>query len=300
MAEQSEISWCDATWNHWIGCTKVSRACDFCYAEREDERRGWTADGFGPGKPRHKTKTMRHPYMWDKNHAAFFTEHNRRRRVFAFSLSDFFDNEVVPAWRTEAWEVVRDCRRMDWLIVTKRIGNVDWMLPVDWSRERYEQVVLIITVCDQKEADRDIPKLLKLKADYPWVRIGLSIEPMLGPVVLEVPWLEKLAWVIAGGESGPNARPSDAKWFKALRDNCKVAGVPFHFKQWGEWITLGAQYPARMHCVTGAPIIQTDGETYHGETVAIWPDKSYAVRVGVQKAGRLLEGREHNDFARAA
>jgi protein gp37 len=97
------------------------------------------------------------------------------------------------------------------------------MMPV-----KMPNVWLGITVVNQAEADRDIPKLLELNAAVRW----LSCEPLLGPLDL-TPYLRGIGWVIVGGESGSNPRPMEADWARDIRDDCWISDVPFHFKQWG-------------------------------------------------------------------
>ena len=227
---------------------------------------------------------------WNKAHDSFFAEHGRRQRVFCASLADVFDNEVDPAWRDELMGLIVSTPHLDWLLLTKRIGNVSKMLKPD-AWEHLPHVWLGATICNQEEADRDIPKLLSVPAR---VRF-LSIEPMLGPIDLtrvhEVrqggisgwhciqgycrrhfprkqcgcPLQEPtINWVICGGESGHGARPMHPTWARSLRDQCAAAGVPFMFKQHGEWRTRAG-----------------------GKAV---------IRVGKQAAGRLLDGVEHNGF----
>ncbi len=231
MAAISAISWTDSTQNFWLGCTKISPACDHCYAETWAKRAGM--GDLWQGR-RQRTKTWGEPLKWQKKHIEFFSIHGHRRRVFTNSLADFFDNEVEDGWRDDAWAVIHQCPDLDWLIVTKRIGNVERMLPKPgFGRNDFGHVILIITVVNQSEANRDIPKLVALKARYPWLRIGLSIEPMVGPIILSAEWLRTLDWVIVGGESGAEARAMPFLWVIALRDACSVYGVPFHFKQIG-------------------------------------------------------------------
>src|SRR5690606_27555803 len=126
---------------------------------------------------------------------------------------------------------------LDWILVTKRIGNAPRMLPLDWGPRGYPNVWLLITVCNQAEACRDIPKLLAVPAR---VR-GLSVEPLLGAIGL-TPLLATegrgLDWVIVGGESGAHARPMRPDWVRALRDECAALEIAFFFKQWGEWAPL--------------------------------------------------------------
>jgi protein gp37 len=99
VAETSGISWTDATFNPWIGCTKVSPACDNCYAERDNARRKWV-DGWGAGVPRRRTKSWGDPLRWNRKAAA----EGATLRVFCASLADIFDNEVPEEWRDDLWQ----------------------------------------------------------------------------------------------------------------------------------------------------------------------------------------------------
>ncbi len=217
--------------NFWLGCTKVSPACDHCYAETWAKRAGM-AD-LWQGR-RQRTKTWNDPFKWQKGADGYIRDYGHRRRVFTNSLADFFDNEVEPSWRNDAWTVIGQCRDLDWYIVTKRISNFMKMLPIEgFSKATFGHIVLIITVVNQEEANRDIPRLVAIQDAFPWLRIGLSIEPMQGPIVLKAEWLRKLNWVIVGGESGAHARPMPYAWVIPIRDACSVYGVPFHFKQIG-------------------------------------------------------------------
>jgi protein gp37 len=303
MAEATAISWCDSTFNPWIGCTKVSPACDNCYAARSTPARTLGV-AWGAGQPRHRTAhaTWRQPLMWEKHHEAFALAHGRRRRVFCGSLADVFDNEVPEAWRFELLDLIDRCPNLDWLLLTKRIGNVKNMVSdAMWSR--LPHAWLGATVVDQEEAERDIPKLLAVPARVHF----LSIEPMLGPIELGLQcenWSDvvmdpetgayecckacdytgvgnAISWVICGGESGPNARPMSPDWARSLRDQCAAAGVPFHFKQWGEWLPVGQQ-PAG------------DAERWSKN---YFDDRGIDARnYGKKTAGRLLDGVEHNGF----
>lgn len=236
MAENSNIEWTDHTFNPWIGCTKVSPACDNCYAETWAKRFG-TAE-WGTGKDRVKTK----PANWEKpiRWNAEAAKNGKRYRVFCASLADVFDNEVDPAWRNELLDLIEATPNLDWLLLTKRIGNVRKMLG---SAELPDNVWLGISVVNQEEAARDIPKLIGIKAK---VRF-LSMEPLLGPVELRALKVDhdgrmnallhdRIQWVIVGGESGTNARPMHPQWALDLRDQCAEFNVPFLFKQWGEWM----------------------------------------------------------------
>lgn len=129
MSETTNIEWCDSTFNPWIGCTRVSPACDDCYAARSTPARtlGIT---WGPKEARRRTSPMSwsQPKKWERQHEAFFAVHGRRRRVFCASLADVFDNEVDLAWRVDLFQLIADTPNLDWLLLTKRIGNAARMI----------------------------------------------------------------------------------------------------------------------------------------------------------------------------
>lgn len=183
MAENTSIEWADHTFNPWIGCTKVGPGCDNCYASAWDRRFAVSGHAmhWGAGQARRRTKTWGDPIRWNKQHEAFFVAHGRRQRVFCASLADVFDNAVDPQWRDDLWRLIEATPNLDWLILTKRIGNVGNMLPVPFDFDKhYPNVWLGITVVNQTEADRDIPKLLA----EPAAKRFLSMEPLLDPVDL--------------------------------------------------------------------------------------------------------------------
>lgn len=222
MAEETAISWADATFNPWIGCTKVSTgpqgACENCYAERDNGRRGWVP-GWGPGVPRRRTKTWGNPRAWDRK----AQQTGYRPRVFCASLADVFDNEVPQEWRDDLWQLIRETPNLRWMLLTKRIGNATKMLPDDWP---FGHVGLMSTLATQEEWDRDILKLMNTPAAWH----GVSAEPLLGPIKIGL-W--RPDWIITGGESGPGHRYTDPDWVRSLRDQCAKAGIAFHHKQWG-------------------------------------------------------------------
>ena len=239
MAETTEISWAHSTFNPWIGCTRVSPGCDHCYAATlMDERYGRVK--WGAGETRQRTKTWDQPRRWNKLAAAS----GKPWRVFCASLADVFDNEVPDQWRTDLWALIADTPHLAWMLLTKRIGNVTYPMP--------SNVWLGITVVNQAEFDRDVPKLLEVDAPVHW----LSCEPLLGPIDMHflpvshayytadgTPYVD---WVIVGGESGAGARPVDPAWVRSIRDQCQTAGIPFHFKQWG-----GARPKSNGHLLDG-------------------------------------------------
>ena len=278
MAENSAIEWTDSTVNFWWGCSKISIGCDHCYAEAWAKRTGHAV--FGVGVPRRPINSAFKTLLkLNQSAAAFRAEHGRKRRVFMQSMSDLFDKEVPIEWFATAWGSIHSVTDMDVQIVTKRLPMVEKRIEAignhilaGWPRN----AGLIASVVNQEEADRDTPRLIALKVKFgiPW--IGLSIEPMLGPIVLREEWLLDLDWVIVGGESGPKARPLHPQWRRDLRDQCASAGVAFMFKQNGEYASVSE--------------VEGPGEHYQ------FPDGATVRKVGKKRAGRLLDGVEHNGF----
>jgi protein gp37 len=223
MAAVSEISWCDSTFNPWIGCTPVGPGCDHCYAARDNERRKWVPR-WGAGVPRHRTKTWGDPIKWNAKAAAT----GYRPRVFCASLADVFDNEVPDEWRDDLWELIRTTPNLRWMLLTKRVGNVMKMVPYDWP---FAHVGIMATMVNNEEFRRDWWKLRMIPA--PWR--GISAEPLLARIYLDdAPVLrETLHWVITGGESGPERRDLDMGAVRHLRDQCGEIGIAFHHKQNG-------------------------------------------------------------------
>lgn len=227
MAEKSEISWFDATFNTHIGCSKVSPACDRCYAERDNTRRKWV-DGWGPGVPRRRTSAeyWKQPARWNRKAAASGVP----LRVFCASLSDIFDNEVPQAWRDDLWQVLRETPHLRWILLTKRIGNAAKMLPADWGTG-YANAGLMSTLENQEVWDRDFPKLMRTPAAWH----GVSAEPLLGSINM-LPLVARYGrpdWMITGGESGSGFRSLDMGAVRSIRDQCAQIGATFHHKQNG-------------------------------------------------------------------
>lgn len=296
MADATKISWADRTMNFWIGCSEAGPGCDHCYARTMMQDRYHRAE-WGPGKPRVRTTAANwnKALKWDREAAA-----GGPSWVFAQSLSDFFDNEIPDEWRDDAWRRIDATKNLRWMILTKRVSNIARFLPqtrvLPNFKGDFPHVGFMITVCNQEEANRDIQRLLSLKATQGVAWIGLSIEPMLGPIDLtrlgvrnskdgrEIvynaltgvavvdglrKYTEALDFVIAGGESVAGARPMHPDWPRRLRDDCASAGVPYHFKQWGEFIQVAGRGDFRF----------ADGVEMG--------------LVGTKNAGHLLDGKEH-------
>ncbi len=221
MAENSGIEWTTHTFNPWVGCTKVSPACDHCYAEAWDKR--FDGGRWGPHSARTRTKTWGNPVKWNRQAA----ETGTRPRVFCASLADVFDNHksIQGEWRRDLWSLIKATPNLDWLLLTKRPQNIAKMLPDGWG-DGWSNVWLGTTVENQTEWNRRWPHLARVPAAIRFI----SAEPLLGPV--DMIGQGQLHWLITGGESGTNFRPADADWFRSLRDQCEMLDIAFLFKQW--------------------------------------------------------------------
>jgi protein gp37 len=243
MGKTSKIEWTDATFNPWVGCTKVSPGCDHCYAEGWAKRSGLVK--WGETRRRTSPATWKEPLTLEREAAAAGV----RKRVFCASLADVFDNQVPDEWREDLFRLILRTPHLDWLLLTKRIGNVKAMLPADWG-DGFPNVWLGISIVNQEEADRDIAKLLKIPARIRF----LSCEPLLEAVDL-TRWLvdgpRTIEWVICGGESGAHARPMQIEWALTMKEDCRREGVAFFMKQgsktaaWPDFDNI-ATFPQRL------------------------------------------------------
>lgn len=221
MAENSAIEWTDATFNPWWGCTRVSPACDDCYADTWARRLGMKLWDNG----QYRTFGATHwagPPKWNRK----AQKEGRRPRVFCASMGDVFDKDAPSHERQRLWGTIDSTPHLDWLLLTKRVGNVMRMVPPHWQERFPKNVWLGISVVTPLEVGRDVPKLKAIPAH---VRF-LSMEPLLEDTSI-ADCLEGIHWVIVGGESGRRARPMLEQWAKHIRLDCLAAGVPFFFKQ---------------------------------------------------------------------
>ncbi len=260
MADKTKIQWTQATWNPIAGCTKCSPGCDNCYAERMAGRlANMDSDKYtrvvkpqlkpcGPlwqGKWNNKIycdeKSLDIPLHWRKP-----------RMVFVNSMSDTFHEKVPFEFIVNIHNVAYEVEQHTYQVLTKRIDRAleyyQWLEKSKYNIPTLPNLWLGVTVCTQKEADEKIPILLQIPAAVRFV----SIEPMLEEIRLKQSWLlgydfsgglriekPRLDQIILGGESGPKARPMHPDWARSIRDQCVAAGVPFFFKQWGEYGVYG-------------------------------------------------------------
>jgi protein gp37 len=228
MGSNSSIEWTDHTFNPWLGCTNVSPGCDHCYAESWSKRSGLVKWG-NHARRRTSEGYWRGPLVWNGHANEFGRRHQRRQRVFCASLADVFDNQVAPAWRADLFALIRECRELDWLLLTKRPQNIRKMLPDDWG-DGYSNVWLGMTAEDQMRFDQRWPHLSRVRSVIKFI----SYEPAIGP--LRLPSLGPYPdWLISGGESGGGARLMHPQWARDLIEDCRRHGVAVFHKQWGRY-----------------------------------------------------------------
>ena len=321
MGTNSKIEWTDHTWNPWRGCSKVASGCQNCYAERESRRNPKVLGTWGPDgmRPIASDAYWHLPQKWDRDAAAAGV----RRRVFCGSLMDWLEDRpdlVEPRGRLLA--TIDATPHLDWLLLTKRPANLDRLVEQAatefgvlslWSCFPFPNVRLGYSASTQE----DLNTIVDGRSAIAHLLISgapakfLSLEPLLGPIVLDGRRLVadetyhdvlrgkygstvqnlaiapndtgKISWVIAGGESGPHARPCHPDWVRLLRDQCQAAGVPFVFKQWGEYLTI----PMAAELGIKRPLL----EVMNANTLG-----AGFLRVGKNAAGRLLDGREWMEF----
>lgn len=286
MGAVSKIEWTDSTWSPVTGCTKVSEGCDHCYAETIAHRFAGTKaypNGFDVTL---RPERLDQPLRW-----------KRPRKVFVNSMSDLFHKDVPDDYIARVFAVMALAPQHTFQVLTKRPGRMRSLL----SSEQFESAVFLATegrfegcfpwplpnvwlgtsVENQKWADVRIPLLL----DTPAAIRFLSCEPLLGPIDLFAWNIDRgmrVDWVIVGGESGPHARPMHPDWARQLRDDCLTAGIPFHFKQWGEWVTED-QAPE--------DIILPGLSTY-----LLGDDEPDFYKVGKKAAGREIDGQTWDEY----
>lgn len=298
----SNIEWTDKVWNPITGCTQISAGCKNCYAERMANRlKGrfrYPADD--PFKVTWHKDRINEPLFWRKP-----------RRVFVCSMGDLFHEDVSDAIIADTFDLMEKTERHTYLILTKRPERMArWNKIVDSFKSSpmtpktkpLFNVHLGVSIEDQATANERIPLLLQTPAAKRFV----SYEPALGPVDF-FPYLNVLTcevcnrWtcnkglphriiqkklldqIIMGGETGPGARPMHPDWARSVRDQCKEAGVPFFFKQWGKWLPE-SQMPTELY-----------NKTFRAGGESKTPDSTYH-RIDKKKAGYLLDGKEHREL----
>jgi protein gp37 len=221
MGAKTGIEWCDATWNPWMGCRKVSAGCKNCYMFRDMKFYGRDPDIVVKAS----ASTFNNPMKWKVNRKL-----SSGSRIFTCSWSDFFIEEA-DEWRYRAWDIIKHTPEFTYIILTKRPERILGSLPMDWTLG-YPNVWLLISAENQSAYDERWKEL----AAIPAAIRGVSAEPLLGPIQIPASDLYYLPpdWVITGGESDKNSpRSMDPDWARSLRDQCQAAGISFFHKQNG-------------------------------------------------------------------
>ena len=301
MATNSAIEWTEVTWNPVTGCDRVAAGCDNCYAlalakrlkamgaEKYQNDGDPRTSGPGFGVTAHP-RALTQPYRW-----------RTPKVVFVNSMSDLFHAKVPLDFIRDVFDVIRETPQHTYQVLTKRAHRTARIADkLDWPKNLWMGVsVESYDVVDRIDHLRAVPAATRF----------LSCEPLL--TALPGLKLDGIDWVIAGGESGPGARPMHPDWARSLRDQCEAAGIPFLFKQWGEW--------APDECVDsdGARRIGRKPEANDPKSLvmhpagmtALTPDNPFDPwerghpnwhtvmrRVGKHVAGRELDGRTHDEY----
>ena len=283
MGDKTGIEWTDATWNPTTGCDRTSPGCDNCYALTMAKRlkamgsERYQCDGdpltSGPG-----FGLTVHPDALDLP-----MRWKRPRRIFVNSMSDLFHKDVPSEFILRVFEVMARCPQHTFQVLSKRPQRMcAW---VSANNEVTAPTLPNVWLGTSIENDSYAFRANHLRMTPAAARF-LSLEPLLGP--LPSLNLDGIDWVIVGGESGPNARPMHPNWVRDIRDKCVDAGVPFFFKQWGEFV------PTSKHQGAGTPSNLLDCAWQVG--TEFWP----VWRVGKHAAGRLLDGRTWDEWPKVA
>jgi len=210
----SKIEWTESTWNPVTGCTKISAGCANCYAERIAKRlcamgQPNYANGFQLTLHPH---ILEHPLKWKKP-----------RVIFVNSMSDLFHEDVPLEFIQQIIDVMTRASWHTFQVLTKRSKRMAELAPLlNWPENVWMGVTVENNDCAYRIDDlRDVPSAVRF----------LSMEPLLSAV--ENMNLDKIDWVIVGGESGPGSRPMEKQWVRNIRKQCREVNVPFFFKQWG-------------------------------------------------------------------
>jgi protein gp37 len=214
MGTRSNIEWTELTWNPVTGCTKISQGCKNCYAARMAKR----LKAMGSDRYRNEFDITLHPDLIDLP-----KRWRSPRLVFVNSMSDLFHPEIPATYITQVFQTMADCPQHTFQVLTKRSDRLAELAPkLPWPKN--------VWIGASVEDSRVIHRIRDLVTVPAAVRF-LSCEPLIGP--LDKLSLKGINWVIVGGESGPKARPMQPQWAQSILKQCRAAGVPFFFKQWG-------------------------------------------------------------------
>lgn len=304
--QRTKIDYLTHSWNPLaMRCRRVSEACANCWHLRmckrhaanphftDEERTAYTGEGLPVLRQNELTAPLRL---------------RKSARIGVQFMGDLFHLDVSYYHQEQIWDVMEATPQHTYLVLTKRPENMLTTLDnLQVSHSILPNVWLGVTAENQQRADGRIPTLLQCPAAKRFV----SIEPMLGPVKIrsylglpnvlylgrkldyhrDPPYLDL---VIAGGESGPGARPTHPDWLRSIRDQCGAAGVPFYFKQWGEWLHNSQVPPVEKQVLDGSP--SWARWLYQEAPQHQWSDGTISYRVTKKMAGHLLDGKEYHEW----
>lgn len=272
--QKTSIGWTDYSWNPVTGCHKVSRGCKNCYAETLTKRFGerWGMKSFRDVK-------MWPERLWEPLNIA---QKLVGKKVFVCDMSDLFHEDVTDSFIFDVFETIHNLPDTTFQILTKRpqraidiFKRIPEKILVDVP---FKNVWIGVSCEDQQTASDRIPLLKQIPAEVRFI----SFEPLVGHIyTAHLRFYEKeIHWAIVGGESGHGAQPMHPDWVRSLRDQCKAAGVPFFFKQWGEYMPYETIEPGEVKI----------------NRIKMADPKAVMYRVGKSKSGNLLDGVQHLNF----
>jgi protein gp37 len=290
MAQTTDIEWCDSTLNLQMGCNGCelwSPSRKSCYAGLLTQRYGVKNKGF-PAKfeepvlfPERLAPALKWPDLRGVDRPEKPWLDGRPRFVFLDDMGDTFAESLPVEWLVPHLPAMAAAPFV-FLLLTKRPKRA---AQCSWIAGGFPANMIVMTSITSAASLRRVEYLREV--DCRWR--GLSLEPLIGPLNQPAWLLGGIDWVIAGGESGHDARPSHPDWFRALRDQCGVQSIPFFFKQWGEWSPLkpavGKFREVRID-LAGRDVTDLPG---------LWDETDATLyRVGKRTAGRRLDGDEWN------
>jgi protein gp37 len=315
MPDRTAISWTDATWNPQVGCSRVSRGCRRCYAETLAAGRlahleayaPTTTDGRFNGTIVQLPERLDQPLRW-----------TRPRLIFANSMSDLFHENLPAEWIAQVVAVMALAQRHRFQVLTKRPERMrdlladpafrvlvadtrrSWALPHQHRRSLWfdPDVWPLANVWwgVSIENDTTVGRADVLRETSSAVR-WISAEPLVGP--LPSLSLEGIDWVVVGGESGNGAAPMHRGWARDLRDRCTVDGIPFHYKQAGEWLSYTDSEAGSAAALRTRPrtVLDINGRTLPPDSECDPSlEPTLFLRVGKRAAGRMLDRVLHDDY----
>lgn len=299
MGRGTAIEWTDATWNPIRGCSRISHGCDNCYAESVAARfsgKGQPYEGLatfrvhGQGTEEERVEAhwtgevrligqhLRDPLKW-----------REPLRVFVNSMSDLFHPGVRDEWIADIFEIMAKAPQHTYQILTKRPERMREVLAAagaphvanafektygqSWPPKNW---IFGVSIEDQETANKRLPILASCRCRMKMV----SYEPAIGPVNFtealggDASAIVAFDWIIVGGESGRRARPMHPQWARDVLNTCQTAGIPFFFKQWGEWLPGQQDGKGKVNLNCG----------------------NDPIRVGKHISGSLLDGVEWKEF----